>query len=116
MRTTRVPLPLDSSTVSTQEGLAARIGKPVVIGVRPEDIMDRRDANGLGEMGAMPTTVDVVEPLGSEVLLYLDYGTDTPMVVRAEPRSPAKRGDKMEVVFKPEHLHLFDAETELSVL
>jgi len=111
-----VPLPLDAATVATTEGLESRIGKPVVIGVRPEDILDRREANGLSELGTMPATVDVVEPLGSEVLLYLDYGTDTPMVIRAEPRTSVKRGDKMEVVFKPERVHLFDAETELAVL
>ena len=60
--------------------------------------------------------LDVVEPLGSEILLYLDYGTETPMIVRAEPRSPFKPGDKVEVLFKPERLHMFDAETELTIL
>jgi multiple sugar transport system ATP-binding protein len=67
-------------------------------------------------MTGLPATVDVVEPLGSEVLLYLDYGTETPMIVRAEPRTKVKPGDKMEVLFKSDNLHLFDGETELSIL
>ncbi len=111
-----VPLPLESRTNATKEGLESRIGKPVIIGIRPEDVLDRTTANGYGTNRGMSTTIDVVEPLGSEVLLYLDYGSETPMVVRVEPRTAKKVGDPVEVVFKPERLHLFDAETELTVL
>ncbi len=111
-----VQLPIDGRTNAIKEDLEKRIGKPVVIGVRPEDVLDRAHANGMSGMVGMPAKVDVVEPLGAEVLLYLDYGTETPMIVRAEPRTTMKPGDAIEVLFKPDHLHLFDAESELSVL
>jgi multiple sugar transport system ATP-binding protein len=111
-----VPLPIDGLTNDVKENLGTRVGKPVVIGVRPEDVLDRAHANSMSGMTGLPATVDVVEPLGSEVLLYLDYGTETPMIVRAEPRTKVKPGDKMEVLFKSDNLHLFDGETELSIL
>ena len=111
-----VPLPMEGRTAAISEGLAGRIGKPVIIGVRPEDVILKANANGMSGMAGLPTEVDVVEPLGSEVLLYLDYGTETPMIVRAEPRTRVKAGDKEEVYFKPDNIHVFDAETELSVL
>jgi multiple sugar transport system ATP-binding protein len=107
---------MEGQTNEASEGLASRIGKPIIIGIRPEDVVDRAHANGMGSMEGLQTTVDVVEPLGSEILLYLDYGTETPMIVRAEPRSVFKPGDKVEVLFKPERIHVFDAETELTVL
>jgi multiple sugar transport system ATP-binding protein len=111
-----VPLPMEGRTNAISEDLSSRIGKPVIIGIRPEDVIDRAHANGMSSMTGLPTTVDVVEPLGSEILLDLDYGTETPMIVRAEPRSSFKPGDKVEVLFKPERLHMFDAETELTIL
>lgn len=111
-----VPLPIDGLSNDIKENLGTRIGKPVVIGVRPEDVLDRAHANGMSGMEGLPATVDVVEPLGSEVLLYLDYGTETPMIIRAEPRTKVKPGDKMEVLFKPDNLHVFDGESELSIL
>ncbi len=111
-----VPVPTLNTTNASRENLEASIGKPVIMGIRPEDVIDRRKANGMAEAGVLPTTIDVVEPLGSEVLLYVNYGAETPMVMRTEPRTLLSRGDKVEVVFNPERLHVFDATTEQSLL
>src|SRR5205809_8031935 len=47
------------------------VGRRVVFGVRPEDIADRALANGAQPAWTIKAGVDVHEPLGSDVILYL---------------------------------------------
>ena len=44
------------------------------------------------------STVEVVEPMGSEVLLYLNTGKNT-LVARVEPQSEAKVNQEIEILF-----------------
>ncbi|MEM5947432.1 sn-glycerol-3-phosphate ABC transporter ATP-binding protein UgpC [Spirochaetia bacterium 38H-sp] len=82
------------------------VGKPVVFGIRPEDM--EFDESGKGEIQA---TVDVVEPLGAEIHLYLSTGNNQ-IIVRTPPQHDFKVGEK--VTFRPnlERAHFFDPETE----
>ena len=54
-----------------REKMQGYAGKTVVFGVRPEDIHDRDFAPSSIIGAVVPAQVDVMEPLGSEINLYL---------------------------------------------
>jgi multiple sugar transport system ATP-binding protein len=78
-----------------------------VVGLRPEALRLRREANG------SPTVryvVDVVEPMGHEVIVHGRLATDagSEAVTRLDARDEPRPGDVLELTFEPEELHLFD--------
>jgi multiple sugar transport system ATP-binding protein len=94
-----------------EEILKRYVGKSVILGVRPEDVYDRVYAGNITSDGHTATsTVEVVEPMGSEVLLYLNTGKNT-LVARVEPQSEARVNQEIELVFNMEKIHLFDKDS-----
>ena len=91
------------------------IGKEVIIGIRPENVHD--EENYLATMADSKITVDVdlTESLGADTLLHLDINC-THAVARVNPRTRAKAGEKVDVVFDTNRLHIFDKDTELAIL
>ncbi len=91
------------------------IGKDVIIGIRPENVHD--EDNYIAAMADSMITVDVdlTESLGADTLLHLDVD-GTHVVARVNPRTKAKAGEKIDVVFDTNKLHLFDPETEVTIL
>jgi len=90
-------------------------GKQVVFGIRPEDIQDvafARDPNPAWVLRAM---VEVHEPLGSDVILYLSTGP-TSIVARVDAHSSARMGQPAEVVLDMRKMHLFEAETHKAII
>jgi multiple sugar transport system ATP-binding protein len=88
--------------------------KPMIFGIRPEDI---KDPNFLPPgIFAQPveTTVEVTELMGNEIFLYLSSG-DQNFVARVDPRTSARMGDKIEVDFNMDNMHLFDPDTEQAI-
>ena len=64
-------LRLTGSSAEQMSGQATSEGRPVVVGIRPEDFrLADADAAGVAD-GTMAGTVDVVEFLGNEQLIYL---------------------------------------------
>jgi ABC-type sugar transport system ATPase subunit len=64
--------------------------------------------------GDLDAWVDVVEPRGSELLVYLRLGGDrdgTPLRVVAPPEPPIEEERQVGVKFEREKLHWFDAES-----
>jgi multiple sugar transport system ATP-binding protein len=98
------------------------LGRAVVVGVRPEDILLRPSAGQgegarLGEGMACPpdaafqAQVDMVEPLGSEQLLHL-VAQGSAFVARVDPRQPAQVGEVLPLTLNAERVRLFDPQTE----
>jgi multiple sugar transport system ATP-binding protein len=117
-------------------GLAARAGRKVIVGLRPEDI-------GLaqGDGSAQPLAADVrmVEPLGSE--LHVFFSIDAPAasaadavatatggeaetgmlgqahngVARLDPRSGIRPGSRVTFAVDVSRLHFFDPDTGLAI-
>jgi multiple sugar transport system ATP-binding protein len=58
--------------------------------------------------------VDVVEPLGSEILLDIKAGPNV-MVARVEPTVRVKVHEPIRLALEPERLHFFDASTETAI-
>ena len=88
--------------------------KPVILGIRPEDI---QDPNFLPP-GIYPqnveVTVDVTELMGNEIFLYLSTGEHS-FCARVDPRTKVSMGDKSTVAFNMHNMHLFDPETEQTI-
>jgi multiple sugar transport system ATP-binding protein len=58
--------------------------------------------------------IEVVEQLGSEILLDMKVGEDV-MVACVEPTLPVKVRDRLRMAMRPSRLHLFDAKTEAAI-
>jgi multiple sugar transport system ATP-binding protein len=99
---TKVPA---SKTASLQ----AYKGQQVTLGIRPEDLRvgSGADSSDL----AFDAVVEVVEPLGSEILLNVSVGGQS-VVCRVEPSVRAKPHEKIRMAFVPERIHFFEAKTE----
>jgi multiple sugar transport system ATP-binding protein len=88
---------------------AARDGNHVIVGIRPEKLeVVSADVRG---PGIAPTTVEVLELLGSEVIFHGHVGEDV-LVAKAESRRAPSVGDRVHLKLDVESIHLFDAETQ----
>lgn len=85
-------------------------GKKVTFGFRPEDLVDEsivKDKAGK----LMKSKVEVIEPLGSEIFLYLSAGNDN-FVARVPHHYRTTLGADVGFVISIDKSHLFDIETE----
>src|SRR5690242_13890760 len=100
----RVKVPADKAVA-----LKAYKGQTVVLGIRPEDLRvgSGADSSDL----AFDAVVEVVEPLGSEILLNVTVAGQQ-VVSRVEPSVKARPHDKIRMAFVPERIHFFDAKNE----
>lgn len=89
------------------------IGKRVVLGIRPEDIWEEEEAVQRGFADASVNIIETVtarEMLGAEVILYFDAQNKSHSV-RLKPENQTRAGEKIQLYFDPEKIHIFDKET-----
>jgi len=89
-------------------------GKPVVFGIRPEDIYNPAFLPTGIHAAPAEAKVDVTELMGNEIYLYLLVGTNN-IVARVDPRTDFHIGDKVQISFNMDKCHLFDPETEKAI-
>ncbi len=94
------------------ERLRAYRGQRLTLGVRPEDLHPA--GSGDAPDSIIETVVEVVEPLGSEILLDVKAGTIT-LVARVDPSVRVKVHEKIRLALDPERLHFFDAKSEAAI-
>jgi multiple sugar transport system ATP-binding protein len=103
----------------------------VAVGVRPEDLSP---ANGSAD--AFAFTVEVVEPLGNEVVVHgsvpgavVDSGADddgaeipiavsgarAPLTAIFAPADQPRPGDTVDLTVSPDRVHLFDLSTGMAL-
>ncbi len=93
------------------------IGKDVVMGVRPEDIHDEDKFIAEFPEAVASAFVDVVELMGSETNLYLVVdGKEGSITAVVDARSLSRTGDTIKVAFDLYNVHLFDKETEVTII
>ncbi|MHB0935620.1 MAG: ABC transporter ATP-binding protein [Armatimonadota bacterium] len=93
------------------------VGKKVTFGIRPEDIHDKTIVPTalVGSPNTAGVMVDVTEPLGANVFAYLK--TDKlDFVASFDAKTIAHPNEKMDVIFDMDRAHLFDEETEESLI
>jgi multiple sugar transport system ATP-binding protein len=90
--------------------LAPRVGKAVMVGVRPENVLEASRPTR-GATAKLELTVDLVETLGDEVVVHGSQGEDQ-IAFKMDPHNPPEFGGKVAALVEVDRLHLFDAETE----
>lgn len=91
------------------------VGKEVIMGIRPEHIHDEMVFLDSMPDSIVEAKVDVVEMLGAETFLYLQVD-DLNLTARVNPRTKAKSGDVIKIAFDTNRAHLFDKETEKTII
>jgi multiple sugar transport system ATP-binding protein len=84
-------------------------GQMVTLGVRPEDL--RVGASSDSSDLSFEAVVEVVEPLGAEILLDTKAANQQ-IVARVEPSVKTRPHEKIRLSFVPDRIHFFDAKTE----
>jgi multiple sugar transport system ATP-binding protein len=134
---------IDEETLSAHPALQAQEGKPIVLGIRPEDLEDAALAPETPANRRLRGTVTLREALGSEIMVHfttdarpaltedvrelaqdmdavavrgLEGATaESTMVGRFGARSRVREGDAAEVAVDTRALHFFDPETGLGI-
>ena len=105
-------------------------GKEIIFGIRPEDIHDKERWVADETKPNIEVKVDVVEALGSETLLYcktrkeetenaenISIAEDVSnLIAKVDSRSTTKANNTIKVALDIMHCHLFDKETEITIL
>ena len=95
--------------------LAGYINKEVILGVRPESIHDEPQYIANATTGVIECAVEITEMMGAETYLYLNC-EGTPLTSRVAPTSTARAQDTIKVALDPYKIHLFDKETDLTIM
>ncbi|MBI1953513.1 MAG: sn-glycerol-3-phosphate ABC transporter ATP-binding protein UgpC [Candidatus Omnitrophica bacterium] len=90
-------------------------GKPILFGIRPEDIYDKLFVQYAPPENTVTATVEVVEPMGPEVFLHLTLGART-LVARVGGHERPRVNQDMDLVFDMSKVHFFDPQTEVAVV
>jgi len=88
---------------------------PVALGIRPEDISERRLYDGAPDDNVIRARVDFLEPLGSEVLATCSVA-EQEIIVRLNRRTSAKSDEVIELVLNMERAMIFDPATAEALL
>ncbi len=110
----------DGFTVRLPEEFHPRVepyaGRPVIFGVRPEDVTEHDPAAGGTGGNTLTVRADVVETLGFEIFAYLTCGPHS-LVGRMEvPKRPITVGQTLEVDLMMSKTHIFDKETSRTIV
>jgi multiple sugar transport system ATP-binding protein len=91
-------------------------GRRVAFGVRPEDISAHDPAAGAGDGNTVTARADVVETLGSEIFAHLTCGAYSVVARMDVPERPLRVGEELQVDLKMAKTHVFDLETEQTIV
>ena len=83
----------------------------MILGVRPEHLA----IGGTGHEPLGSAVVEVIEQLGSEIVLEARTGHGTLTVARVDPQAALAAGDSIELSAQPDQLHFFDPRSELAI-
>ncbi len=90
------------------------IDRKVTFGVRPED-MGSEMAEKTPGMPKVRAYIEVIEPMGAETYVYLNTGRHS-FIARVDAHRQVRVGDEALIAFFLPKAHLFDAETELTII
>jgi len=85
--------------------------KDVTFGIRPEDVADEYEEERRGLWESSNAVVEVIEPLGAEIILELTKGEHT-FTARVNPHSKSRLNQEVDLYFDMGKMNLFDPETE----
>jgi len=86
-------------------------GRNLTFGIRPEHLQDEALLAPEARNGStIAAPVDVVEHLGSELMVHLT-AAGKPLVARLDPHSAAHTGGTLDLRVDTDNIHLFDSDT-----
>ncbi len=91
------------------------VDREVTLGVRPEAVHDEEMYLSNATTGIIDCNVEITEMMGAETFLYLEC-QGIPITARVSPRSTARPQDEIKVAIDPNRIHLFDKETERTII
>jgi multiple sugar transport system ATP-binding protein len=90
------------------------VGKPIILGVRPEDLHDEPVFIDASPGATINAIVDVSELTGAETMIYSSFeGQD--FVARVDSRSDIEPGQTIQLAFDMNKIHFFDADSEFRI-
>jgi multiple sugar transport system ATP-binding protein len=134
-------LPIPPEVLTARPALAAFADRPVVLGIRPEDMEDASLVSDAPAERRIRATVELREALGSDVVVHFTIaappaltddvrelvidvgqealqkmeekvrGGESNVVARLNPRTRAQTGETIELVVDSTRLHFFDPDT-----
>ena len=135
-------LQVDDQLARNKSSLGGYVGRPVVLGIRPEDFEDAALERDVPPERRLATRADLTEPLGAEVLVYFTVsaaglgavaaespedaevrlggredggGPKTRLVARVSPRTRIAEGTEIQLAVDTRRLYFFDPESEAAV-
>ena len=97
------------------EKLTSFLNQEVFLGIRPEDVYDKLFAQDASEEFTITATVELVEPMGSEIYLYFSVGRNS-FIARVNNQDTATANQDVHLVFDMSKAHFFDPRTEDAIL
>ncbi|NIS59272.1 MAG: sn-glycerol-3-phosphate ABC transporter ATP-binding protein UgpC [Proteobacteria bacterium] len=90
-----------------EQYLEGKTNEEVIFGIRPENMQDKSFAEKSIQGSSIKAVVEVVEPLGSEVQLFVTSGEHS-LVARVDPRTRARLSEEIELILNTDKIHIFE--------
>lgn len=98
-----------------KQRLTKYLGKELIMGIRSENIYDKLFIYDAPPENIVKVVCEVIEPMGSEVYLYLNTGKHS-FIARVGPHDKPELGKYMELVFDMGKAHFFDKDSEETII
>ena len=85
------------------------------MGIRPENIDDSEDFLLAHKNSILEAKVEVTELMGAETYIYMSKEKSN-IVARVNGTSKAKTDDIIKIAFDNNKIHIFDKDTEITVI
>ncbi|MDR2909075.1 MAG: ABC transporter ATP-binding protein, partial [Oscillospiraceae bacterium] len=111
MENTQLRLPPDRLSAK----LEGAVGSEILLGIRPENLYDDLSDPEVNTGAVIEATVEVSEPMGSEVYLTLDF-CGSKLTARVKPQTTSRMGDVIKLALDMSKAHLFDKKSGVSLM
>jgi len=91
--------------------LKPHANRPIIFGIRPENISLPGFAPATPSAAKATSLLEVVEPMGNEIFLYLHSGKHQ-FVARVNASESPAVGKEIEIIFNMDNAHFFDPDSE----
>jgi multiple sugar transport system ATP-binding protein len=98
-----------------EKTLEPYVGKPIIFGIRPEAIYEKSPEDSAEQKASFKATVEVVEPMGNETIVYVTTGK-SPLVARLITRREMRPSSEINLFIDMRRIHFFDPGDEKTVV
>lgn len=92
------------------------IGKEVVFGIRPENFYNADERLDNYNESVIHARLDLIENLGAEMFLYFSNLGETNIIARLDASNKYKENDTVRLALDMSKIHIFDKDTEETVI